>query len=216
MPDQPIVIAHHLIWSAYGTWLPNDPRGSGSSEISSRLLAELGELHQGRKKVQPAGRVIREFYGEAAPRLLFPAPKFDAAAIAIIGKAFGNVVETQSYTCYAGVVMPDHVHLLIRKHKHTAEEMIHHLREGSRELLIAASLRTTDHPVWCGGSGWKIFLDHPDEIRRTIKYIDDNPIPWRLPRQSWPFVKPYDGWPLHPGHSPNSPYVKRLRAAGRL
>ena len=29
MSDHPIVIAHHLIWTAYGWWLPNDPRGSG-------------------------------------------------------------------------------------------------------------------------------------------------------------------------------------------
>jgi hypothetical protein len=36
-----------------------------------------------------------------------------------------------------------------------------------------------------------------------------------LPVQQWMFVKPYDGWPLHPGHNPNSPYAKRLREAGR-
>jgi hypothetical protein len=36
-------------------------------------------------------------------------------------------------------------------------------------------------------------------------------LPLGLPAQKWPFVNPYDGWPLHPGHSPNSPYAKRLR-----
>jgi hypothetical protein len=60
-----------------------------------------------------------------------------------------------------------------------------------------------------------VFLDHPDEIRRTNGYVEDNPKKMRLPAQSWPFVIAYDGWPLHPGHSPNSPYVKALRAAGR-
>ena len=61
-----------------------------------------------------------------------------------------------------------------------------------------------------------MFLDHPDEIRRTVIYIEKNPLPLKLPKQQWPFVKEYDGWPLHPGHSPNSPYVKALRDAGRL
>jgi hypothetical protein len=61
----------------------------------------------------------------------------------------------------------------------------------------------------------KVFLDHPDDIRRTIRYVEQNPIKDGLPAQVWPFVKEYDGWPLHPGHSPNSPYAKRLRAAGR-
>jgi hypothetical protein len=80
--------------------------------------------------------------------------------------------------------------------------------------LRASGSRDTDHPVW-GGPGWKVFLDHPDEIRRTIKYINDNPVKAHLPIQSWPFVTPYDGWPLHPGHDPNSPYARRLRAVGR-
>lgn len=214
MPN-PIVIAHHLIWTAYGCWLPNDPRGSGSHHVIGPAVAELGDLHHGRKQVQPAGRVIRDFYARAREVLRFPMLTFDASARRVVGEAFAAVVAAECYTCYACVVMPDHVHLLIRKHKHTAETMIENLQRASRDALAVAHLRTTDHPTWCDG-GWKIFLDHPDEVRRTIPYIERNPLPLRLPKQVWPFVVPYDGWPLHPGHSPNSPYVKALRAAGRL
>ena len=32
-------------------------------------------------------------------------------------------------------VMPDHVHILIRKHKHQAEDMIDHLQAASRERV---------------------------------------------------------------------------------
>jgi REP element-mobilizing transposase RayT len=106
--------------------------------------------------------------------------------------------------------MPDHVHILIRKHKHQAEDMLENFQETSRLRLRNAGLRSPDHPVW-GGPGWKVFLDTPTDIRRTIRYIEANPPQWRLPRQQWSFVKPYDGWPLYPGHSPNSPYAKRLR-----
>jgi hypothetical protein len=67
-----------------------------------------------------------------------------------------------------------------------------------------------EHPVW-GGPGWGVFLDTPDDVRRTIKYIEDNPLKARMPARHWSFVKEYDGWPLHPGHSPNSPYARRLR-----
>jgi hypothetical protein len=72
--------------------------------------------------------------------------------------------------------------------------------------LRTLGLRTADHPVW-GGPGWKVFLDRPEAIRRTIGYIEANPGKWGLPAQKWPFVKEYDGWPLHPGHNPNSPYA---------
>jgi hypothetical protein len=87
--------------------------------------------------------------------------------------------------------------------------MIEDFQDFSRLRLRAAGLRSADHPVW-GGPGWKVFMDHPDEVRRTIKYIEDNPIKLRAPIQRWPFVKAYDGWPLHPGHSENSPYAKGL------
>ena len=51
-----MVAAHHLLWTAYGWWLPNDPRGSMSRRIASIAIDELGELHYGRKKIQPAYR----------------------------------------------------------------------------------------------------------------------------------------------------------------
>src|SRR6058998_1108964 len=65
MRVMPIVIAYHLIWTVYGWWLPNDPRGSTSKTIAS-LIAALGELHFGRKRIQPASRDVRAFYEQAA------------------------------------------------------------------------------------------------------------------------------------------------------
>jgi REP element-mobilizing transposase RayT len=215
MSQRPLVIAYHLIWTAYGWWLPNDPRGSGSHTVASDIIAELGQLHRGRKQVEPAAREVRLFYQRAAEVLLFPLLPFEDAARQAIAEAFQEVIIEQRYTCYACAIMPDHVHILLRKHKHQAEGMMEALKQASRDRLIATQQRTTDHPTWTGGGGWKVFLEHPDEIRRTIGYIERNPIPLGLPVQSWPFMTEHDGWPLHPGHSPNSPYAKRLRAAGR-
>jgi REP element-mobilizing transposase RayT len=211
----PLVIAHHLIWTAYGWWLPNDPRGSGSFLIRSDILAHLGELHHGRKPVQPPGKVIRQFQNYAEDLLKHPRLAFDNVAIEQIAFAFGQKIAEHRYTCYACVIMPDHVHIVIRKHKHSAEEMVEHLQAAARKQLIAAECFASTHPVWTAGAGWDGFLDHPDEIRRTIRYVEKNPDPIGLPRQSWAFVKSYDGWPLHPGHSAQSPYVKALTAAGR-
>jgi REP element-mobilizing transposase RayT len=212
---QPLVIAYHIMWTAYGTWLPNDPRGSTSQTLYSDALAELGEIHFGRKKVQPPRCEVREFHERAAELLCHPVLRFDESERAIIAEAFSEVVTTERYTCYACAVMPDHVHLLIRKHKHTAEEMATNLIRASREKLIARERRSSDHPTWTGGDGWNVFLEHPNDVRRVIGYIERNPIKSGLPLQKWPFVKPYDNWPLHEGHSPNSPYAKRLRELGR-
>jgi REP element-mobilizing transposase RayT len=208
--QKPIVIGYHLTWTAYGFWLPNDPRGSMSRYVATDVIAELGHLHHGRKRVQPAGWVVREFRQRAAEVLKFPVLRFSRGDIQTIGCAIAEAVRQHAYTCYACAVMPDHIHILVRKHKKQAEDMIEDFQAASRLRLRNSGSRAFDHPVW-GGPGWKVFLDHPDDVRRTIEYIEQNPLKWRLPRQHWDFVKPYDGWPLHPGHSPNSPYVRRMR-----
>ena len=205
-----MVIAYHLIWTAYGYWLPNDPRGSMSKTIACDVIAELGALHYGRKKVQPAAREVREFRDRARNVLKYSLLDFKLPDISAIADGLAEAIRRQSYTCYACAIMPDHVHALIRKHKHQAEDMLENLQESSALWLRTAGLRSCDHPVW-GGPGWKVFLDTPTDICRTIRYIEENPVKWRLPGQQWPFVKTYDGWPLHPGHSPNSPYARSLR-----
>ena len=214
MMSRPIVIAHHLIFTAYGWWLPNDPRGSNSKTIRDDVIADLGENHHGRKRVQPASGEIREFYREADKRLRHELVTFDERDTSAIASAFEEVIKEQRYTCWACAIMPDHVHLLIRKHKHLAEQMITNFQTLSRLRLRADGLRAINHPVW-GGPGWKVYLEHPNEVERIVRYIEDNPIKIRHPRQTWAFVKSYDGWPLHPGHSPRSPYVRQLRAVGR-
>ena len=209
-----IVIAHHLILTAYGWWLPNDPRGSGSRTVGSDVIAELGELHLGRRRVQPPLATIREFYERAEGVLKFPLLEFTSSEIPAIAEGLGEAVGGHRYTCYACAVMPDHVHLLIRKHGDKAERIIENVQESVRLRLGSLGLRASDHPVW-SQSVWKVFLGHPDDIRRTIRYIRNNPPKQRMPAQDWAFVVEYDGWPLHAGHNPNSPYAKRLRECGR-
>jgi REP element-mobilizing transposase RayT len=213
-PKNPIVIAHHIMWTLYGWWLPNDPRGSTSRSIRNDLIAELGKLHFGRKRIQPVGSDIRKFYAQANAALKYPLLSFDPVDYTLVAEAISQSLNDCKYTCYACAIMPDHVHLLIRKHKDQAEEMIEKVQALSRKRLVEVGMRAIEHPTWTRG-GWKVFLDHPDDVWRTIRYIDDNPRKQRLPQQRWTFVKEYDNWPLHAGHSPNSPYAKALRAAGR-
>ncbi|HEV2973161.1 MAG TPA: hypothetical protein VGY55_24555 [Pirellulales bacterium] len=159
-------------------------------------LAELGELHFGRKKVQPPRHVVREFYDRAEPLLLFPMIRFDAALIDEIACGFAEAIAQQYYTCYAGAIMPDHVHLVIRKHRHRGEDMIGNLQSASRLRLSTHGALPNDHPVWTLG-GCKRFLGTPDHVRTAIRYVENNPIKIGMPAQNWPFVMPYDNWPFH-------------------
>lgn len=208
--QKPLVIAYHLVWTAYGWWLPNDPRGSGSKTVDSTLLAQLGDLHFGRKRQQPAGTEVGKFYARAKPLLKHELLKFDPRATQSAARGFAQAIQEHHYTCYACAIMPDHVHMVIRKHKHSAEEMIENLQQLSRERLIREGFRDAAHPVWTKG-GWRGFLDRPNGVKRVIIYVEKNPLEINQAIQKWPFVTEYNNWPLHQGHNPNSPYARRLR-----
>jgi len=190
-----VIAGYHLIWTAYGYWLPNDPRGSTSQEICSAKIASLGELHYGRRKIQPAGHVIREFYEAAQGVLKHKLLTFTNQDVEAIACGFAEVIAQRSYTCYACAIMPDHIHLLIRKHRDMAEAMIAHLQEGSRKEMLAHpnSRHDLKHPVW-GGPGWKVYLDSRQSMERIVRYVEQNPGKIGRPTQRWPFVKAYDGW----------------------
>ena len=72
---------------------------------------------------------------------------------------FGAEIASRGYTCYACAIMPDHVHMLIRRHRDKAEEMIEYFQGVGRAALIEADKRRPMHPVWTGGEGWKTFLN---------------------------------------------------------
>jgi REP element-mobilizing transposase RayT len=187
------VIAYHLVWTVYGTWLPNDPRGSGSHFIASELLEELGDIHYGRRKVQPAPKMVREFYDRAEERLQFPVIRFNSTQIGDVATAIGECIAESAYTCYACAILPDHVHLVIRKHRDRAEQMIETLQRSSRLRLSTGSAIPDGHPLWTLG-GWRGFLDSPERVRTVIRYVENNPPRAGLPRQNWAFVTRYDGW----------------------
>src|SRR5205814_6341889 len=117
----PMVLAHHLIWTAYGWWLPNDPRGSSSHEIRVEKIADLGEIHLGRKKIQPSRKELLDFFAASRDVLAHQPMIFTPDDIQFVGKCIGETIHARGYTCYACAVMPDHVHLLIRRHRDKAE-----------------------------------------------------------------------------------------------
>jgi REP element-mobilizing transposase RayT len=188
-----MVAGYHLIWTVYGWWLPTDPRGSSSHEIRVEQLKDLGELHHGRKAVQPSWAELRRFYAQAEDLLKHPLLTFSDDDIALLGDTFGQVIRTNGYTCYECAIMPEHVHMLIRRHRDKAEQMIENLQEESRGQIIRAGRRAPTHPVW-GGPGWKVFLNTRRDFERVVRYIRDNPVKAGRAQQHWDFVTEYDGW----------------------
>jgi hypothetical protein len=193
---RPVTIAVHLIFSGYGTWLPNDPRGSGSAEVRKPELDDLGEIHFGRKPEQPSRDELRAFHREAAGHLAFSTFWFDVEIRSAIGAGFGETVYRKGYTCWACAVCSNHAHLLVRTHRDDAVTMWDAFANDSRAAVIALRQHDPAHPLW-SSRPYRVFLQTPDAVRGRVDYVRKNPLKEGLPAQLWPFVLPYDGWPEH-------------------
>lgn len=185
------VKASHLILTGYGHWLPNDIRGSGSTEIRKPTLEELGPIHFGRKRDQPARPELRAFFLAAEPRLDHPTIWFDAPHRQVLARAVERVILDRGYTVYACAMLRNHLHLVVRTHRDNSFTMACHLAEASYNALHAAQLVPADHPVWAQRA-YKVYLKTPLEIRTRIDYVKDNPRKEGLPPQEYAFVQPYD------------------------
>lgn len=183
-----MVLAYHLILTAYGHWLPNDPRGSMSTNVAAGKLTSLGKLHFGRKRTQPPRTVLKDFYQRADHQLEHPILWFDSAKRQVISDAFSEVMESQRYTCFACAILANHAHLIIRKHRDHAEDMIFTLRKDSAKWLRRLADVPNNHPVWSSDQ-FKKYLNTPRDIDRTIRYVEDNPSRSNLPPQRFDFVK---------------------------
>jgi REP element-mobilizing transposase RayT len=164
-----------------------------SREIRNLAIAELSDLHYGRKRIQPAGRLLRDFHDAARQVLQHQLLQFSIEEANAVAASFAAMIGRRNYTCYACAIMPDHVHILVHKHRDAAETIIEQLQENSREAVLQFGDRDPNHPVW-GGPGWKVYLETRDDIIRTVRYIENNPRNAGLPPQTWPFVASYEGW----------------------
>ena len=196
------VIAHHLILTGYGHWLPNDPRGSGSTQVRKEPLRQLGDLHHGRKNVQPPRSELKHFHHAAEPLLEHEVLWFDNAKRQALTDAFARVIANHRYTCYACAVLRNHAHLCIRRHRDSGRRIWTRLAQDATTGLRLFADIPQDHPIW-SKRPYIVFLYTPSDIQRTIRYIAHNLTKHRLdPPLSTPFVKTYDNWPHPPPNPP--------------
>lgn len=192
------IIAHHLVLTLYGHWGVNDPRGSGSVESIDPKFAPLGPIHHGRKppEEQPSREELGAYHREHEELLNFPVFWVDEAKRQATAEAFGEVIRSRKYTCYACAILSNHAHLVIRIHRDRADAMMQHLMDASRLRLRTFPDIASDHPVW-SAQPYKVFLYTPQDVRTRISYVQKNPREEGLPPQHYDFVKVYDNWPLH-------------------
>lgn len=192
-----MVLGSHIILSAYGFWLPNDPRGSWSDFVGSWELARFGRATKTDSRRSVARRA-HDHQAHAAKRVLkYPPVCFTGVQARAIGRGFGRFAAKSGLTIWACSILPEHVHLVVARHHYVVEQVVNHLKgEATRQLKrenlhpLAAFPTSSGHTpkAWARGH-WAVFLGDVASIQRTIRYVEDNPPKEGKPRQHWSFVK---------------------------
>ena len=163
-------------------------------------LATLAQNHFGRKKVQPSREQLRAFYRQAQGRLAYPVLWWNDEERQALIRAFEALVKDERLTCYACAVLRNHAHLLIRKHRLSAEDMASGLKGAGRSKLRSTRLAPLDHPVFSADS-CHVFKSDPQAVWTCIRYIQGNHSKHRLKPIPCGVVTEYNNWPFHK-HNP--------------
>ena len=131
-----MILAAHVIFSAYGFWLPNDPRGSWSAVVRAFDLLRFGDATKTDERNRLARAPHNSALRSAAKReLMYPPVVFNGLQARAIASGFGDVVRRTGCAIYAGAVMPDHVHLVIARHHHPIQQLASLLKGGATRCL---------------------------------------------------------------------------------
>lgn len=186
-----MILACHLVWTAYGWWFPNDPRGSWSKEVwvpaIRGLRDDAGIIQRGRRDVQPSAVQLREWLKKAQKNLKYTPVVLDTNARSIARNAINEQVALHDYTVPALAVRADHVHVIVERHdKHTFQRMVQAFKSVStralhKHFLLADlparrdkenenSRNMVKNPIWSRGY-WIRYLDNDKAITTAIAYV---------------------------------------------
>jgi REP element-mobilizing transposase RayT len=197
-----MVLGYHLIVTAYGFWLPNDPRGSWSDFVGSWELLRFGPATKTDCRQSVASRPHdRQSRLAAKQSLKYPDVHFTGLQARTIGMSFDAWAQKHGATIWACSILPEHVHLVVARHRYKIEQVANLLKGAATRALSDASLhplagfaKPAERPpnAWTRGE-WKVFLDDPADIRRAIRYVEENPAKEGKPEQHWRCVTKFAG-----------------------
>lgn len=196
-----MIVGYHVIFGAYGFWLPNDPRGSWSDFVGSWELFRYGPATKTTERRSLASRAHDHRLRLAAKQALrHPPVELTEPQVQAVAAGFARYFERSKVPVWACAILPDHVHLVVGRPKYKVEQLVIQIKGDATQALVERGI----HPLAgsrdekgrvpkCFARGeWKVYLA-PNDVPRAIRYVEDNPSKEGRPRQHWAFVEEYRG-----------------------
>lgn len=195
------VIAYHMILSAYGFWLPNDPRGSWSTTVRRYELAAFGPATK-TDSTQSVAHIPHDQVSRRAAKdaLKYKPVRFTGHQAKLIAEGFAVAAKERGYVFYALAILPDHAHIVMARHSRPISEIASHLKARATRAMGDAGL----HPLaehrsvsgrtpspWARNS-WAPFVRDESHLRNAIRYVENNPVKSGLRRQRWSCVSRWE------------------------
>jgi REP element-mobilizing transposase RayT len=195
-----MIHAYHVVWGAYGFWLPNDPRGSWSEFVASWELLRNGKSTFGIERLDIDLQKRQAWREAAVAALRFPPVLLTGIQARAVGTGFATAVRKSGLTIWACSILPEHVHLVVARHRYKIEQVCNLLKGEATKQLNADSCHPQARYQACGKppsmwaeEQWKVYLDSEEAIDNGVRYVEENPEKEGKPRQRWSFVTPFTG-----------------------
>ena len=196
-----MIHGYHVVWGAYGFWLPNDPRGSWSDFVGSWELVKFGRTTRSieRRDIEPSRWAA--WRATAIQSLRYPPLELDGRQARAVGAGLAVGANKSHLTIWACSILPEHVHLIVARHTYKVEQICNLLKGEATKQLKRESLHPQQRfqrpdgklpSMWAEGQ-WKVYLDTEEAIESAIHYVEENPIKEGKPPQKWSFVTPFAG-----------------------
>jgi REP element-mobilizing transposase RayT len=186
-----MILAYHVVFSAYGFWLPNDPRGSWSDFVGRWELVRFGKATKvSTRRSVAADEHDRRQREEARRALKHPPVEFTGRQALAVAHGFDEAHREGNYVVHACSILPEHVHVVVGRHERAVGRIVGHLKaRATQRLADEGQLPDGNQPVW-GHGNWKVFLDAAADVQRAVEYVEANPEKEGKLPQRWSFVTP--------------------------
>jgi REP element-mobilizing transposase RayT len=190
------MLAFHAIFTVYGFWLPNDPRGSWSDWVASWDLFRAG----GPATKVNVRRSVAGNRHDAAQRIAVkhalrrPPVQFTGPQALAVSRGFVTAIRKSGHQLLACAILPDHVHVVVRASRRNPRRVVGHLKREAALQLLAEQMHPFQRdakgklPSCWAENSWCVYLDELADVRRAIQYVELNPVKEGKPKQRWSFI----------------------------